>query len=93
MSKQSDFKNRDRLIQLGIVIAVLRKMRGLSQEQLAEKANISRSFLSSIEAPGIVRPFSLEVFYNIADALEIEPADLLKASMFPDQIKNDPKNS
>ena len=34
-----------------------------------------------------------EVFYNIADALEIEPADLLKASMFPDQIKSDPKNS
>ena len=93
MSKQSDFKNRDRLIQLGIVIAALRKMRGLSQEQLAEKAHISRSFLSSIEAPGIVRPFSLEVFYNIADALEIEPADLLKASMFPDQIKSDPKNS
>ena len=93
MSKQSDFKNRDRLIQLGIVIAALRKMRGLSQEQLAEKANISRSFLSSIEAPGIVRPFSLEVFYNIADALEIEPADLLRASMFPDQIKSDPKNS
>ena len=93
MSKQSDFKNRDRLIQLGIVIAALRKMRGLSQEQLAEKANISRSFLSSLEAPGIVRPFSLEVFYNIADALEIEPADLLKASMFPDQIKSDPKNS
>ena len=93
MSKQSDFKNRDRLIQLGIVIAALRKMRGLSQEQLAEKANISRSFLSSIEAPGIVRPFSLEVFFNIADALEIEPADLLKASMFPDQIKSDPKNS
>ena len=93
MSKHSDFKNRDRLIQLGIVIAALRKMRGLSQEQLAEKANISRSFLSSIEAPGIVRPFSLEVFYNIADALEIEPADLLRASMFPDQIRTDSKNN
>lgn len=93
MSKQSEFRNRDRFVQLGIVIAALRKMRGLSQEQLAEKANISRSFLSAIEAPGIVRPFSLEVFYNIADALEIEPAELLKASMFPDQMKNGPKNS
>lgn len=93
MSKQSDFKNRDRLIQLGIVIAALRKMRGLSQEQLAEKANISRSFLSSIEAPGIVRPFSLEVFYNIADALEIEPSELLKASMFPEKMKTPPKKN
>ena len=93
MSKQSEFRNRDRFVQLGIVIAALRKMRGLSQEQLAEKANISRSFLSAIEAPGIVRPFSLEVFYNIADALEIEPAELLKASMFSDQMKSATKNS
>ena len=92
MSKQSDFKNRDRFIQLGIVIAALRKVRGLSQEQLAEKAGISRSFLSSIEAPGMVRPFSLEVLYNIADALEIEPSDLLKASMFPDKMKTEPNN-
>lgn len=93
MSKQSEFKNRDRFVQLGIVIAALRKMRGLSQEQLAERANMSRSFLSAIEAPGIVRPFSLEVFYNIADALEVEPAELLKASMFSDQMKSATKNS
>ena len=36
-------------------------MQGMSQEKLAEKAKISRSHLSSIEAPNIVRPFSLEV--------------------------------
>ena len=59
---------------------------GLSQEQLAEKANVSRSHISSIEAPGIARPFSLEVFFNIADALEIDPADLISASVFPDKI-------
>ena len=70
MSKDVEFKNRDRFIQLGIAIAALRKMRGMSQEQLSEKANVSRSHISAIEAPGIVRPFSLEVFFNIADALE-----------------------
>ncbi len=86
MSKQSEFKNRDRFIQLGIAISTLRRMRGLSQEQLAEKANVSRSHISSIEAPGIVRPFSLEVFFNIADALDIDPADLINASVFPDKI-------
>ena len=88
MRKEVEFKNRDRFIQLGIAIAALRKMRGMSQEQLAEKANVSRSHISSIEAPGIVRPFSLEVFYNIADALEIAPEDLIKASVFPDQVLN-----
>ena len=77
MSKNIEFKNRDRFIELGLTIAALRKMQRMSQEQLAEKAKISRSHLSSIEAPNIVRPFSLEVFYNIADALEINPGDLL----------------
>ena len=86
MSKDTEFKNRDRYIQLGIAISTLRKMRGLSQEQLAERANVSRSHISSIEAPGIARPFSLEVFFNIADALEIDPADLINAAVFPDKI-------
>ena len=86
MGKDTEFKNRDRYIQLGIAISTLRKMRGLSQEQLAERANVSRSHISSIEAPGIARPFSLEVFFNIADALEIEPADLINASVFPDKV-------
>ena len=61
MSKEVEFKNRDRFIQLGIAIAALRKMRGMSQEKLAELSNVSRSHISAIEAPGIVRPFSLEV--------------------------------
>ncbi len=86
MSKDVEFQNRDRFIQLGIAIAALRKMRGMSQEQLAEKAHVSRSHISSIEAPGIVRPFSLEVFFNIADALDILPEDLIRASLFPDQF-------
>ena len=55
MSKDVSFKNRDRFIQLGIAIAALRKMRGLSQEKLAEKAGVSRSLISTIEAPNLAR--------------------------------------
>ncbi len=86
VGKEIEFKNRDRFIQLGIAIAALRKMRGMSQEQLAEKSGVSRSHISAIEAPGLVRPFSLDVFFNIADALEIDPADLIGATVFPDKI-------
>ena len=86
MGYDVSLKNRDRFIQLGITIAALRKIRGMSQEQLAEKANMSRSHLSSIEAPNIVRPFSLEILYNIADALEIDAGELLKASIFTSQM-------
>ena len=61
-------------------------MRGMSQEQLAEKAEISRSPISAIEAPGLAKSFSLDVFFNLADALDIDPADLIDASVFPDRI-------
>ena len=88
MSKEVSFNNRDRFIQLGIAIASLRRLRGMSQDVLAEKAGISRSLLSVIEAPAIAHSFSLEVFYNIADALDIDPADLIKASVFSDKIIN-----
>ena len=80
------FKNRDRFIQLGIVILSLRKIRGFSQAQLAEKAHTSRTLISSIEAPGMAKGFSLEIFFNIADALEFDPAELLNASVFSDEI-------
>ena len=86
MSKEVSFNNRDRFIQLGIAIAALRKLKGMSQEKLAEKAGISRSLVSTIEAPGIANGFSLDVFFDIADALEIDPADLINASIFPDNI-------
>lgn len=86
VGKDVEFKNRDRFIQLGIAIASLRRVRGMSQEQLAAEAHISRAYLSMIEAPGMAHSFSLEVFFNIADALKIDPAELINASMFPDRV-------
>ena len=84
--KEICFKNRDRFIQLWITISALRKLRGMSQEQLAEKANISRSHLSAIEAPEMVRALSMDTFYNIADALEIDPAELVRLSTTFDHV-------
>lgn len=88
MGKDVGYNNRDRFIQLGIAISTLRRIRGLSQEKLAEKANISRSLLSNIEAPNMAYGFSLDVFYNIADALDIAPEQLIAASVFSDEILN-----
>ena len=83
MSKEGvSFKNRDRFIQLGIAISTLRKL------QLAEKANMSRSHLSAIEAPNMIRSFSLETLFNLADALMITPSDLLNTSLFSEQIND-----
>ena len=56
---------------IGLNIAYYRKLKGLTQLQLAEKINISRTHMSNIEAPNMVTPISLEVIFNIADSLEI----------------------
>ena len=86
MGNKISFKNRDRLIQLGIAISTLRRIKGLSQDELAYRANISRSHLSSIEAPGVAHSFSIDVFFSIADAIDVDPAKLINASVFPDEI-------
>jgi len=91
MNKPVSFKNRDRFLQLGIAISSLRRIRGLSQEKLAEKANISRTLLGKIEAPNMAHGFSMEVFFDIADALDVTPVDLLNASLFPDNIVKNKK--
>ena len=75
------FENRDRMLELGLVIGTMRRSQGMSQEQLAERAGISRSFLSIIEAPNMVTSFSVEVLFNIADALNIRPGDLLNTTL------------
>ena len=74
------YKNVDNFINIGIAISNLRKARGMSQEDLADKASISRTHLSFIEAPGIVQGLSLNTLYNISDALEVSPAEILQAS-------------
>lgn len=91
MGKDVEYKNRDRFIQIGIAVSTLRRIRGLSQEELADKAHISRSLLSCIEAPNTAYNFTLNVFYNLADALDIAPEKLLSASVFSDDIINNSK--
>lgn len=48
--------------------------------------SISRPLLSVIEASGTAHNFTLDVFFDIADALEVDPADLISASMIPDKM-------
>lgn len=49
-----------------------RKMRGLTSAQLAEKVNLSHDFIRQIESEKTRYNFSVETFYKIAVALDIE---------------------
>ena len=60
--------------QLGLNIAYFRKSRGLSQLQLAEMVNISRTHMSRIEIADCA--VSLDVVFAICDALDVSPGKL-----------------
>ena len=76
--KETVFDNTQYYIELGYNIAYYRKQAGLTQEQLAEKVGISRQHMSAVEAPNICRPISLELLFNIATVLHVEPHKLLE---------------
>ncbi len=59
---------------LGLNIAYYRKQKGMSQIQLAEIVNISRTHMSRIETADCA--VSLDVIFEICDALEISPAKM-----------------
>lgn len=72
------FENKDKYIALGLNIAYYRKREGMTQEQLAERAGISRSYLGEIEAPNMITNISLEVLFNISSVLRIPAQKLLE---------------
>lgn len=74
------FDNTERYRDLGYAISYYRKRKCLTQEELANEIGISRQHLGAIEAPNMVRAISLDVLFNIAAVLEIEPYVLLKFS-------------
>ncbi len=74
------FDNSERYRDLGYAISYYRKRKGLTQEQVADMVGISRQHMGAIEAPNMIRAISLDVLFNIAAVLEIEPYLLLKFS-------------
>ncbi|MDD3252123.1 MAG: helix-turn-helix transcriptional regulator [Lachnospiraceae bacterium] len=67
---------------IGLNIAYYRKLRGLTQLQLAERIDISRTHMSNIEAPNMPTSVSLEVLLLIAKELQISAYRLL---VFPEE--------
>ena len=63
---------------LGLKISYYRKLKGLTQEQLAEMINKNLAFIGAVEAPNVKRTISLDTLFDIANALDIPPYKLLK---------------
>ena len=65
---------RDRYMRFGLNVVYYRKKNRWSQIQLAEKADIDRTYVSSIER-GVVGP-SFDVLFELSDALGISTKQL-----------------
>lgn len=65
-------------LQLGLKIAYYRKLRGLTQEQLAEQIGLSPAFIGHVEAPNIQKAIPLDTLFDIAAELDIPPYEFLQ---------------
>ena len=69
------------LIRVGATVKQMREMRGMTQDQLANAALLSRSYLANIEA-GRKKP-SMKAIARLADALHVPQISIIGPE--PDQ--------
>ena len=62
---------REQYRQIGLKIAYYRKLRGLTQEELAEQVGVTPAFIGHLEAPNIAKALSLDTLFDIAAVLEV----------------------
>lgn len=72
-----NFEFRENYVKIGLKISYYRKLKALTQQQLAEILGSNVSFIGQIEAPNMYKAISLDTLFKIAKALEIPPYKLL----------------
>ena len=63
--------------QIGLKIAYYRKLRGLTQEELAEQVGLTPAYIGHLEAPNISKALSLDTLFDIAAVLDVSPQKFL----------------
>ena len=66
----------DRRKKLGAKVVYFRKLKAITQKELAEQVGVSRQYLSRLENGQC--ECSLEMIYNLASLLNVEPEELIK---------------
>ena len=77
-SKQKKFDNTDKYYEKSANIIHYRKLAGMTQGQLAEKIDVTQPYLSKVESMNTPTMCTLEVLFDIAEALNIPAYKLLK---------------
>ena len=63
--------------QIWLKIAYYRKLRGLTQEELAEQVGLTPAYIGHLEAPNISKALSLDTLFDIAAVLDVAPQKFL----------------
>lgn len=63
--------------QIGLKISYYRKLRGLTQEELAEQVGLTPAFIGHLEAPNITKALSMDTLFDIAEVLGVSPYKFL----------------
>jgi transcriptional regulator with XRE-family HTH domain len=74
-------ENADFLMQfkkLGLKISYYRKLKGYTQEDLAEIMGVATSYIGAIEAPNMDKPISLTTLFKISEILGTPACKLLE---------------
>ena len=71
-------EHTDRYMKLGLRIAYFRKMKGFTQEQLAEKLGKSAGYIGAVEAINVERAISMDMLFDISDLLGIQAYKFLQ---------------
>ena len=71
-------------VEFGLLLRCLRKEKNLSQQELAYKADLDRTYISLIERGQ--RTPTIETLFKLSKALELDPSSLIKKLEF--QIEN-----
>ena len=69
---------KSQYLQLGLKISYYRKLKGLTQEQLAEKIDCTPAFIGHVEAPNISKAISMDTLFDIATVLDVPAYKFLK---------------
>lgn len=66
----------ERRKKLGAKIVYFRKLKAITQKEVAEQMGVSRQYLSRLEHGQC--ECSLDMIYNLAGVLNVEPEELIK---------------
>lgn len=72
---KAEFK--DNYIKIGLKVSYYRKLKSLTQSELAEIVGCDTSFIGQIEAPNMYKSISLDTLFKLSKALDIPPYKLL----------------